>query len=317
MIGIPAKKYKSNTAISTYDFLQKFSNEKAAIEYLENQRWRGGIKCPRCSSENTSNWSRKQGWRRCNSCRKPFNVKTSSVFEKSKIPLNKWMLAFYFIVTARKGISSMQISKQLGITQKSAWIMCQKAREAMGNCKNNYIFKGIVECDETYIGGKKRKRHSDNNIIKGRGAIGKIPVFGIVERQGRIMSMVIPDTTKDTLQGIIRQNVERGTVVNTDEWKSYIGLNGDYTHLTVNHSDYQFKNCTAFTNTIESMWAVLKRAYHGTFHYMSPKHLQRYAFEFDFRHNEGNVRYPTMDRISSLVGGCWGRRLSYAELISK
>ena len=219
------------------------------------------------------------------------------------------------MVTERKGISSRQISQKLDITQKSAWFMCQKARVAMGNLKNGYIFKGIVECDETYIGGRKRNRHSGKNVIKGRGPVGKIPVFGIVERQGRMMSVVVPDTGKGTLQGIIRQNVQQGTVVCTDEFRSYIGLGKDYKHLTVNHSVGQYKNGVASTNTIESMWAVFKRAYHGTFYYMSPKHLQKYADEFDFRHNEGNAKIPTMDRIGSLVSGCWGIRLTWRELI--
>ncbi|MDR1829769.1 MAG: IS1595 family transposase, partial [Candidatus Fibromonas sp.] len=287
--------------MSVYDLFERFPDEKSARLYLEQKRWNGNITCPRCGSTKIGKFGKNEGWHRCNGCGKPFNVRTDSVFESSKIPLNKWFLAFYLMVTARKGISSMQISKILRITQKSAWFMCQKARKAMGNCKNNYIFKGIVECDETHIGGKKCNRHSGKNVVKGRGPVGKISVFGIVERQGRAMSMVVLDRSKNTLQGIIRQNVERGTVINTDEWKSYIGLNGDYTHNVVSHSKKQYVKGASYTNTIESMWAVLKRAYRGTFHYISPKYLQRYLDEFDFRHNEGNVRYPTMDRISSLV----------------
>ena len=312
---LTTKIYRPNTAISIYEFLKRFPDEKSARLYLEQSRWNGNIECPRCKSTKIGKWGKNEGWHKCNNCKKPFNVKTNSIFENSKIPLDKWFLAFYLMVTERKGISSVQISIKLGITQKSAWLMCQKAREAMGNCKNNYIFKGIVECDETYIGGKKRNRHSNKNVVKGRGSVGKIPVFGIVERQGRTMSMVVPDTTKGTLQGIIRQNVQQGTVVNTDEWKSYIGLNGDYTHLTVNHSARQYKNGTASTNTIESKWALAKRAYHGTFHHISPKHLQRYFDEIDFRHNEGNGKIPTMCRIDSLIGGCWNGRLTYRELV--
>jgi transposase-like protein len=255
-------------------------------------------------------------WHRCNGCKKPFNVKTDTVFEKSKIPLDKWLYAFYLIVTARKGISSIQISKELGITQKSAWHMCHRIREAMSNGENDYIFKGIVECDETYVGGKKRNRHSDKNFVKGRGPVGKIPLFGMVERNGRAMSVVVSDTGKTALQGIIRNNVEQGSVVCTDEWRSYIGLGEDYTHLTVNHSAYQFKNGLASTNSIESRWALFKRTYHGTHHHMSKKHLQRYADEFDFRHNEGNVKFPTMERIDSLLGGCWGTRLTWKQLVA-
>jgi len=131
------------------------------------------------------------------------------------------------------------------------------------------------------------------------------------------MSMVVPNTKKPTLQGIIYQNVEQGATVCTDELRSYSGLGKDYTHLTVNHSARQYKNGVASTNTIESKWALVKRAYHGTFHYISPKHLQLYLDEIDFKHNAGNCKIPTMDRIGSLIGGCWGAGLTYRELIGK
>jgi len=175
-------------------------------------------------------------------------------------------------------------------------------------------------CDSKKIGkfGKNRDWHRCNNckkLIEGRGAVGKTPVFGMAERKGRVKSVVVGDTGKSTLQGIIRQNVQKGTVINTDEWRSYIGLGKDYTHLTVKHKVGQYKNGPACTNTIESVWAVLKRGYYGTFHWLSKKHLQRYADEFDFRHNEGNVRFPTMDRVDSLVAGCWGARLTWRELV--
>jgi len=309
-------KYVPNVAMSEYDFFNMIPDEEAAFAYLEKQRWHGNIKCPRCGSGKIGKFGKDRKWHRCNDCHKPFNVKTGSIFEHSKIPLGKWLRAFYKIVTARKGISSMQLSKELGITQKSAWLMGHKIRKAMAASKHGYVLKGVVECDETYVGGKKRNRHSDKKAIKGRGAVGKIPVFGIVERKGRSFSVVVPDTGKATLQGIIRQAVKPGAIVCTDEWRSYIGLGDVYTHLTVNHSAFQFKNGLASTNTIESTWAVLKRAYHGIFHYMSPKHLQRYADELDFRHNEGNCRYPTMDRIGSLAAGCWGTRLTWDMLVA-
>jgi transposase-like protein len=308
-------KYKPNTAISVYEILRKFPNEMSARLYLEQKRWANGIECPRCKSTKIGRFGKNEGWHRCNNCKKPFNVKTCTVFERSKIPLDKWLFAFYKIVTARKGVSSMQISEELGITQKSAWFMLHRIREAMKISNGNHIFSGIVECDETYIGGKKRNKHRDKKLISGRGAVGKTPIFGMVERGGRVKSVVVNGTGKSILQGIIRENVEQGTVICTDEWKSYIGLNKDYTHLTVKHKIGQYKNGLACTNTIESMWAVFKRGYNGTYHYMSPKHLQRYVDEFDFRHNDGNVKFPTMDRIDSLIAGCWHVRLTYRELI--
>jgi len=307
------QQYRPNTAISIQDILKRFPNEESARMYLENQRWNGNIVCPRCGSNKIGSFGKKAGQHRCNACKKPFNVKTGTIFENSKIPLCSWFLAIYFIITARKGVSSMQISKELGITQKSAWFMCHRIRNAMRN--KNFVLNGIVECDETYIGGKlKNKRRGKESM--GRGPVGKIPVFGMVERDGKLSSIVVPDTTGNTLQGIIRESVEQNSTICTDEWRSYIGLGKDYTHLKVKHKVGQFKDGLASTNAIEGTWSLLKRGYYGIFHWMSPKHLQRYADEFDFRHNEGNVKYLTMERVDSLVAGCWNARLSWKRLVA-
>jgi len=307
------QKYSPNTAISIKDLIRRFPNEESARIYLENQRWNGNITCPKCGSNKIGSFGKNVGYHRCNACKKPFNVKTGTIFENSKIPLCLWFLAIYFIITARKGVSSMQISKELGITQKSAWFMCHRIRNAMRN--KNFILNGIVECDETYIGGKlKNKRRGKESM--GRGPVGKIPVFGMIERNGKSSSIVVPDTTGLTLQGIIRESVEQNSTICTDEWRSYIGLGKDYTHLKVKHKIGQFKDGLASTNAIEGTWSLLKRGYYGIFHWMSPKHLQRYADEFDFRHNEGNVRYLTMDRVDSLVSGCWNARLSWKRLVA-
>lgn len=310
------KQYCPNNAISVYDFFKRFPDEKSARQYLENQRWANGIFCPKCKSTKIGRHGKNLHWHRCGKCKTAFNVKTCTIFERSKIPLNKWLFAFYLIMTARKGVSSLQISKELGITQKSAWLLEHKIRKAMATKKDDYILKGIVECDETFFGGKKRNKHRDENFIPGRGTVGKKPVFGMVERNGRVKTTVVDRTNRDTLQPIVRENIQKGSTICTDEWKSYIGLQGDYEHLTVNHKRFQFKDGKASTNTIESVWAILKRGYHGTFHWMSFKHLQRYLDEFDFRYNEGNVKFSTMERVENLVSGCWGTRLTWRELVA-
>ena len=181
--------------------------------------------------------------------------------------------------------------------------------------EGNYIRKGIVECDETYIGGKEKNKHSRKKLKQGRGAVGKMIVFGMAERAGKVVSMVVNDTKAKTLQNIIKANVEANSVINTDESTSYIGLGTNYSHCVVNHSAKQYVDKMAYTNGIESAWALLKRGFYGTFHKFSVKHLERYVKEFDFRWNEGNCKFPTMDRVDSIAGGCWNGRLTWKELV--
>lgn len=311
--------YKSNTAISIYNLLKKFPDEESARKYLEQQKWNGKPKCHHCNSEDVVIWRKdRSGYYRCHKCRTVFCVKTNTIFAHTLIPLDKWLLAFYMVVTARKGISSMQLSKELGITQKSAWLLLSKIRYAMGNNDYNYLLKGIVEVDETYVNGKESNKHLNKRVKIGRGVAGKTPIFGIVERNGKLYTKVVPNTKRTTLQSIITQKVKQNSVVNTDGALQYIGIeNFGYDRKSVNHSAKQYVNGMDYTNTIESVWAVLKRGFYGTYHKFSLKHLQKYVDEFQFRWNEGNCRYNTMDRIDSLINRCWGKMLPYKVLIGK
>lgn len=312
------QKYRPNTSISLFEFGKLFPNPEAALSYLEQQRWQGEAFCSYCGSVNVSSLPRKSGFWQCNDCRKQFSVRTGTVFQSSKIPLDKWFYALYLMVTARKGISSMQLSKELGITQKSAWFMCHRIRYAMGSSKYDDLLKGVVECDETYIGGKEKNKHIDKRLWCGGGSVGKMTVFGAVERSegGKVVSVVAEDNSMKTLQRLVRSFVEKGSIVSTDELKSYRGLGRlGYQHYAVSHKAKEYKNGIASSNTVESVWAVLKRGYCGTFHKMSGKHLQSYVDEFDFRWNGGNSRFPTMDRIDSLLNGCFAGRLPYKSLV--
>lgn len=219
---------------------------------------------------------------------------------------------------SRKGISSAQLGRMLGITQKSAWFLSHRIRHAMGSGKYDRLLEGVVECDETYVGGKEKNKHVDKRLWCGGGSAGKMTVFGAVERGGggRIVSVVARDSSMKTLRRLVQRLVKKGSVVSTDEHKSYKGLRRlGYDHYTVRHKIKEWRNGIAGSNTIESAWAVLKRGYCGTFHWMSAKHLQRYADEFDFRWNEGNGRLPAMDRIGSLASGCFAARLPYRSLV--
>ncbi len=302
----------NGNTISAFEFFRRYPNERAAIEYVEQRRWPDGITCAYCESERTTR-QRDYRYHQCKDCRKKFTVRTGTIFERSHISLDKWLYAMYLLQTSRKGISSLQLSKELGITQKSSWFLLHRLREACDIEASP--MSGVVEVDETYIGGKRENMsNSKRKELAGRGTVGKAAVLGMRERGGDVQAEVVDDTTAETLQGKVRENVEAGSTVYTDESKAYWSLDQTYDHGTVKHSVREFVNEMAHTNGIESIWAVLKRGYNGIYHQMSRKHLTRYINEFVFRLNQGNVKIPTMTRLDSLIDGSIGKRITYKEL---
>jgi transposase-like protein len=219
----------------------------------------------------------------------------------------------YLVVTARKGISSMQLAKEIGITQKSAWFMLQRLREACAGKMEK--LSGMIEIDETFIGGKEANKHESKKLKMGRGAVGKAAVMGLRERGGRTVAMPVANTDKETLQGEIYGNVELGSKLFTDEHGAYVGLNGIFfQHETVNHMGGEYRRGDASTNGIESVWALLKRGIYGVYHQISVKHLGRYVNEVAFRLNAGDVKRHTLDRLDSFIASVEGKRLTYARL---
>ena len=306
--------HNDGVTISAYQFFKTFPNEQAAVEYLERRRWSAGVICPYCSSDRTAR-QRTFQYHQCKDCRRKFTVRTGTIFERSHISLDKWLYAMYLLQTARKGVSSLQLSKELGITQKASWFLLHRLREAC-QIEAHPKMSGAVEVDETYIGGKERNKHEFKKLHSGRGAVGKQAILGIRQRGGAVMAKPIDSTDAATLQREIVENVAEGSMVFTDEHASYTQLWHSYRHATVKHSVKEFVNGMAHTNGIESVWAVLKRGYTGVYHQWSAKHTARYINEFTFRLNDGNVKRPTMARLDSLIDGTMGKRLQYRDLVA-
>lgn len=309
----------SKSTISTFELFALIPDAETARLYLESRLWPNGPVCPSCiTSQRIS--VRKGGFYRCNQCKLDFTVRTATIFERSHVPLHKWVYAMYLVVTARKGISSMQMAKEIGVTQKTAWFMLQRLREACeGKSGKDNRLSGLIEVDECFVGGLEKNKHAHKKLKAGRGSVGKTAVLGLRERGGETRAMVIDATDTRTLHGAVHANVKPGSLVCTDEAQGYNGLDGIfYNHRAVNHGEGVYAKDSLVgrihTNSIESVWAVLKRSIIGTWHQVSPKHLARYVNEVTFRLNAGRVENHTLARLDSFIAAVDGKRLTYARL---
>ncbi|MEQ1930180.1 MAG: IS1595 family transposase [Parvularculaceae bacterium] len=300
-----------------------YSNEEKARKHLEAVRWPDGVVCPHCGSTDGAREvggdSMGPGWFYCEDCKDKFTVRTGSVFERSHVPLHKWLLAFRLMASSKKGISAHQLHRTLDVTYKTAWFMAHRIRESMAPAKGAREPMGgkgkAVEADETVIGGKERNKHRIKRNPKNIGMHGKQIAFALVERGGSVRSYHVANVTGETLRPIIVTQIDRASTLMTDEASQYRPVGKEFArHGKVNHGIEEYVRGDAHTNTVEGYFSILKRGVIGTYHHVSEAHLKRYLAEFDFRYNT-RIRLGIEDaeRTTLAIKGAEGKRLMYRQ----
>jgi transposase-like protein len=303
--------------------IKHFSDEQTCIDTVAALRWPDGKPtCPACGHQDHYYLKTQRRWK-CKECYKQFSVKLGTIFEDSPLSLDKWLVALWMLVNCKNGISSYEVSRDLGISQKAAWFMMHRLRRALqkGSLMKMGGDGGEVEVDETFIGGKARNMHLDKRQrrITGTGGKDKTAVMGILERNGEVRTMVVPSRRKKVLQEEVRKHVAVGTALYTDALLSYSGLASDYAHKVIDHAE-AYVDGRVHTNSLENYWSLLKRGISGTYVSVEPFHLFRYLDEQSFRYNNRSTEDSPMtdgDRFNLALSQIAGKRLTFAELTGK
>jgi transposase-like protein len=291
-----------------------FADPDVCIEFVAKLRWPDGPVCPTCGGTEHSFLTTRRLWK-CKACKRQFSVKQGSIFEDSAIPLDKWLCAIWLIANSKNGISSHELGRSIGLTQKSAWFVLHRIRLAM-QTGTFRLLDGEVEVDETFIGGRAENMHDSKRATSttiGSGGKGKAIVVGAQERGGEVRASVVADRTRENLLAFVQTNVKPGAAVYTDEHGAYSSLRWEgYKHAAVNHSKKQYAIGRVSTNAVEAFWSLLKRGLHGTYVQVAPEHLFRYVDERTFTFNERHL--TDLGRFSLVLSRVAGRRLTYATL---
>lgn len=300
------------------DIQRVFNTEEKCRQHLEEIRWNGNPVCPHCGTAEKPYKLKDGKTYKCSDkdCKQKFTVTVGTIFENTKLPLQKWFIAMYLVTSHKKGISSLQLSRDLGIGQKAAWFVNHRIREMLRE-EFPAMLNGMVEADETYVGGKVKNKHAHvrRDIKNKMSPLIKTPVLGLLERDGKVFTQVVKDVNRETVLPIVRGQISSTAMLVTDSSHMYTPINETHEHHVINHTDGEYVRGFVHTNGIEGYWSLLKRGIIGIYHYVSPKHLSRYCDEFSYRYN--TRKQGESERFCNAITGASGKRLKYKNLIAK